>query len=357
MKVATFTDHSFTPSSRFRIRQYIPILVESGIEVHDYLRKFSTETASSRDIKLRIRHSPRLLIKAALHESANLIHRFHDALECNKYDLVWLSRQLIIGYPSFEGLIKKPIVYDVDDAIFLKSKLANIQFRMMAQRAEVVIAGNNFLAEEASKYSKNIFVIPTAVDTQRWKPLLTKKTELLSHSDNFTIGWSGTSSSFKFFMPLEHEIKKFLIEFPASELIFMSDRFPKELRVLGPFIKFVKWSVAEEVKFVQSIDVGLMPIADDCWSMGKCAYKSLLYAACGIPVIMTPVGVNAELLKSSDIGFGPKSSGEWYENLRVLFLDRILGKRLGGNGVELINRDYSLKVCAPKIIEVLKRSA
>lgn len=357
MKVATFTDHSFTPSSRFRIRQYIPILKNSGIEVHDYYRNLSTQTASSLDAKVRIRNSPRLLLKALHHESINVINRFHDAIECNKYDVVWLSRQLIIGYPSFESLIRKPLVYDIDDAIFLTSKLANLQFRMMAQRARVVIAGNNFLAEEASKYCSHIAIIPTAVDTQRWKPLLTQKVDLSINSDTFTLGWSGTSSSFKYFLPLEYDIKRFLLEFPAARLIFMSDKFPQELRVLGPYIKFVKWSAAEEVEFVQSLDVGLMPVADDYWAKGKCAYKSLLYAACGVPVIMTPVGVNGELLEHSDIGFGPKNSEEWYEILRVLFFDRILGKRLGKNGIDLVQKDYALKVCAPKIIEVLKQSA
>jgi len=357
VKIAAFTDHSFSPASRFRIRQYIPIFQNSGIEVHDYYRKLSTETAAPRDSERRIRDSYGLLLKALSHESANVINRFHDSIKCNKYDVVWLSRQLIIGYPSFEFLIRKPLVYDIDDAIFLTGKLAHLQFRISIRRATAVIAGNDFLAEEASKYCKNIFVIPTAVDTLRWKPLAMQKLDVPINSDEFIIGWSGTSSSFKYFLGLEQDIKRFLLQFPSAKLIFMSDKFPQELRLLSPYIKFVKWSVESEVKFVQSLDVGLMPIADDMWSKGKCAYKSLLYAACGVPVIMTPTGVNGQLLNQSDIGFSPENSGEWYEFLRALFLDRSLGKQLGKNGVELVERDYSINVCAPKIIEIMKQIA
>ena len=357
MRIATFTDHSFSPASRFRIRQYIPILQSSGIEVHDYCRNLSTETAAPRDSEKRIRDSYWLISKALLHESANIINRFHDSIVCNEYDVVWLSRQLIIGYPSFESFIRKPLVYDIDDAIFLTSKLANLQFKISAQRACAVIAGNEFLAEEAAKYSKNIFIIPTAVDTQRWKPSQQKKIEASINSDEFVIGWSGTSSSFKYFLPLEQNIKQFLLEFPSAKLILMSDKFPHELKLLGPHIKFVKWSVENEVKFVQSLNVGLMPIADDMWSKGKCAYKSLLYAACGIPVVMTPTGVNGKLLNQKEIGFGPKKSEDWYEILRLLFSDRSLGERLGGNGVKLVEKDYSINACAPKIIEILRQSA
>ncbi len=356
MKIATFTDHLRTPSSRFRIRQYIPILEASGIDVHDYYRKFSTQMAGSSEGTKRIRYDPLLVLKALLYESENIMTRLHNSIECNKYDIVWLSRQLIIGYPSFESLIKKPIVYDIDDAIFLSGKLANLQFKISAQRASAVIAGNDFLAEEASKYCKNIYIIPTAVDIHRWKPLIKQKLDATVNSDAFKIGWSGTSTSYKYFIPFEQSIKKFLIDFPSAKLIFMADKFPHELKILNPYIQFLKWNADNEVEFIQSLDVGLMPIAHDKWSEGKCAYKSLLYSACGIPVVITPTGVNKKLLSTADIGFGPVLPDDWYEVLQVLFLDRLLGKRLGGNGIELVKKDYSIDVCAPKIIEILKQS-
>ncbi len=353
MKIATFTDHLFTPSSRFRVRQYIPILHDHGIDVHDYYRTYSTETAVPRDSGQRIRNDYRLITKALLYESANVISRFHDSLNSNKYDIVLLSRQLIIGYPSFEFLIKKPLVYDIDDAIFLTSYLSNLQFKISAKKAAAVIAGNEFLADAASRFCKNITIIPTAVDTLRWKSLGQNNTTL--NTDNFTIGWSGTSSSYKYFIPFENEIKQFLLKFPSAKLVFMADRFPEELKILGSHIKFVKWSVDKEVSFIQSLDVGLMPIADDFWSKGKCAYKSLLYLACGIPVIMSPIGVNGQLLAQANIGFGPIKPNEWYEALCVLFTNRSFGIQLGKNGIDLVEKYYSLNACAPKMISALRQ--
>jgi glycosyltransferase involved in cell wall biosynthesis len=356
MKIATFTDHIYTPSSRFRIRQYFSVLESNGIAVHDYYRFFSTQTASTRNAEKRIKENPFLIMKALLHESRNIISRFHDSIECNKYDLIWLSRQLVIGYPTFELLIKKPLIYDIDDSIFLLSRFANLQFKICTQRAVAVIAGNDYLAEEASKYCKNTYIIPTSVDINRWKPLIKQELDSKFTSDVFKIGWSGTSTSYKYFIPLEKVIKKFLIDFPSAKLIFMADRFPHELKILNPYIQFVDWNEDIEVEFIQSLDVGLMPIAHDKWSEGKCAYKSLLYSACGIPVVITPTGVNKKLLGSADIGFGPVLPDDWYQVLQVLFLDRLLGKRLGGNGIELVKKDYSIDVCAPKIIEILKQS-
>src|SRR5207249_2245520 len=45
-----------------------------------------------------------------------------------------------------------------------------------------------------------------------------------------------------------------------------------------------------------TLDVGLMPLADDPYSRGKCGYKLLQYAAAGVPAIGSPVGTNATIL-------------------------------------------------------------
>lgn len=358
MKIATFTDHSFSPSSRFRVRQYFPYLIDNGIVIHDYSRKYSTETASSRNGNRRIRESGLLISKALIHESANVVNRFIDSIRSNNHDAIWLSRQLIIGYPSFEFLIRKPIIYDIDDAIYLSSKLANLQFRISARNATAVIAGNEFLAEEASKYSNSVHVVPTAVDTLRWKPRDNRMSNASNNtSEHFLVGWSGTSSSFKYFLPIEQDIENFIRDYPSAKLIFMSNRFPHELQRLRPYIQYIEWNANDEVEFVQSLDVGLMPIADDMWSRGKCAYKSLLYAACGIPVVMSPVGVNSKLLEQADIGFGPKLSSEWYDALLSLYLDRTSASNKGRNGVALVERLYSLKACAPLIMNILSKCA
>ena len=87
IKIAAFTDHIFTPSSRFRIRQYFPYLNSEKIELFDYYRKYSTETACSVDGTIRIRHSLPLIIKALVHETANISFRFNDVI--NSPTLFW----------------------------------------------------------------------------------------------------------------------------------------------------------------------------------------------------------------------------------------------------------------------------
>lgn len=354
MRIATFTDHIHTPSSRFRVRQYFPSLEANGVSVNDYYRKLSTEVAAVKTRNRRIRHSMPLLAKAVVYEFGNIWNRFIETINSNKYDAVWLSRQLIIGYPSFELLIRKPVVYDIDDAIFLCGPAAKLQFKLTASKASIVVAGNDFLAEFAAKYNKDVVIVPTAVDTNRWTPAEGEGFNQDYRSRSFKVGWSGTSSSFSYFTPIQQELEHFFRNFPLARLAIMSDRFPHQFASLEPYIDFVKWSPIDEVSFVQSLDVGLMPIGHEPWSRGKCAYKMLLYAACGIPVVVTPIGMNLKILSEAEVGIGAKQKGEWYEALRLLYLDEHLRKRFGENGVALVDRHYSITKHAPMILEILR---
>lgn len=353
LRIATFTDHLYTPSSRFRMRQYFPYLNSEKFELYDYYRKYSTETASSVDGTIRIRHSLPLIFKALFHETANICFRLHDVIDSNKYDAIWLSRQLIIGYPTFEKLFNKPLIYDIDDAIYLKGKAAYLQFKITASKSSVVIAGNNFLAEESSKYCRNVHVVPTAVDTSRWYP--TENINIGNNSEIFNIGWSGTSASFNFLVPLQSELNKFLNDYPDTKISIMSDRFPFELNELKSRINFIKWSPDSEVDFIRSLNVGLMPVQDDLWSRGKCAYKMLLYAACGIPVVVSPIGVNKTILEMAEIGYGAVLKGDWYVSLRELYNDNSKCQKFSENGIKLVNNNYSVKICAPKIANLLRQ--
>jgi len=355
MKVAALTDHPNTPSSRFRIRQYIPTLAEHGIAVTDYPRAYSSQTAADPTGRRRIRHSFDLLPRALVHEARNVAGRLSDVIAANRYDAIWLSRQLIVGYPSFENFIRKPLVLDIDDAVFLGGALARYQFETIARRAAAVIAGNAFLADEAAKHNRNVHIVPTGVDISRWRPLPRGTSGPSDAAGSFRIGWSGTSTSFRYFLPIQDMFVKFLrAHRPVAKLLVMADRFPHELRELREYIAYAPWTPQEEVSFVKSLDVGLMPIEDDSWSKGKCAYKLLLYAACGVPVVASPFGMNAEVLAQADIGFGPRSPAEWYESLESLYGDRAVGAAKGTRGAELVVRHYSTQALCPEIAEVLR---
>jgi glycosyltransferase involved in cell wall biosynthesis len=122
-----------------------------------------------------------------------------------------------------------------------------------------------------------------------------------------------------------------------------------ELGIVG-----APWRLASEVEDLRSIDVGIMPLPDDEWSRGKCGLKGLQYMALGIPTVMSPVGVNSEILRDGESGYLPRSEDDWVERLCALAGDATLRRRVGDAGRDVVVDRYSLAAWKTRYLDLLK---
>ena len=108
-----------------------------------------------------------------------------------------------------------------------------------------------------------------------------------------------------------------------------------------------------EVAHIQGMTVGIMPLDDSLVSRGKCSFKMLLYMASGIPVVVSPYGMNTEVLQKSDVGFGARNMQEWVETLTMLIENPDVATRLGKAGRAVVEQHYSVEVLAPRLADTL----
>jgi glycosyltransferase involved in cell wall biosynthesis len=237
----------------------------------------------------------------------------------------------------------------VDDAIWLNR---NSSFaRKLAAMSDSVICGNSFLAEYFRQWNPNITILPTAVDTKRFVPLKPR-----SFGDAPVIGWSGNRSGFADLQVIEGPLRTVLAKYPKALLRVMADERPN-LDVPVHQMEFVPWSPEVEVQTIQSMDIGIMPLRDTLWSRGKCSYKMLLYMSCGVPVVVSPVGMNAELLEMASIGQAANSADDWVSTLEELIHNPTLASAMGEHGREVALKSFSIDVLAGKLAAELLRVA
>ena len=330
LRVAAFTGGVDVPSARFRVRQYIRRLMEEGVDI--------TEFSSQLGV-----YPPHNLVLRPLWAIATLSSRMPDVFRSYHYDLTLLQREMFSTYLTLEYLTKSPRVLDVDDAIWL---LRGGKFaEKLALNCEAVICGNAFLSEQFSKWNSRVSIIPTAVDTDRF---------VEDHPvEEPVIGWSGTSGGFRYLYSIESALAAVLQKVPGARLRIVSDSIPSFRIIPWDKIEFICWSPEKEVRAIQGMAVGIMPLEDSLWARGKCSLKMLTYMACGIPVVVSPVGMNAEVLSYGQVGFGPKSIREWGDALLFL-LDNIEQRiRMGRNGRKVVLEKYSINVIGQKLAKTL----
>ncbi len=348
--VAAVTSGRFVPSSRFRVRQHIRSLRHWGIQVLEYtpaISKYARIPGWPEGVR-QLYTGPLFLASVG----ARLAARVPGIVGSWKHQVTWLEREMLPGVPTLEGLLKRPLVLDVDDAVWLYRPMGRRAMRRIAQRAAVVVAGNHYLAEWFSRYCQDVREVPTAIDVERFRPA-----DRPADDRPFTIGWTGLASNLPYLQMIEEPLRRFLRSRPDVRLVVVADRPPTFLRRESAQLRFIPWTAGVEVEAVQAMDVGLMPLPDNAWTRGKCSYKMLQYMACGIPVIASSVGMNAEVFALAEIGLPATRTADWYDALESLYRDREQAREYGRQGRGAVERHFACRVISAKLAAIFRELA
>lgn len=334
LRVAAYTEGRNTPSARFRIRQFISQLADAGIDIREFPSLCGKYPPASR------------MVRPAW-AAGRVIEGAGRALGSYRHDLVLFQRELLSTMVTLEPLYRRPRILDVDDAIWLHRR-GSFALRLAGQ-CDGVICGNSYLADYFFAGGRPVYILPTAVDTQKFIP------KPPSDDPGNVIGWSGTASNLRFLEQIEPSLEIVMQRFPDLRLRVVCDRAP-QFRLLSPArVEYVPWTPSIEVAALQDLRVGLMPLEDTAWARGKCAFKMLTYMACGVPVVVSPVGMNQEVLAMGDVGYGPRHPSEWVDALSAVLENHGLAKSMGDSARFVVERHFSVDVLAPRLAEILRR--
>jgi glycosyltransferase involved in cell wall biosynthesis len=276
-------------------------------------------------------------------------------------DAVILQRRLL---PRWQlALLRRRVrrlLFDLDDAVWLRdsyslkgtASAARLRrFAAVARAADVVVAGNPFLAAEAARWAgpERVAVIPSCVDPDRYP--------LAEHHRSGTgvqLVWVGSASTLQGLERCRPLLEAVGRANPGAELKLVCDRF---LRFESLPVRECRWTDAGESAAIAAADIGIGWVPDDDWSRGKCGLKVLQYMAAGLPVVANPVGVQADLVRHGETGFLATTPGEWAEAVRALAADPALRRRMGAAGRRRAEAEFSVAAGAAKWLELLGRLA
>lgn len=326
MKILFLTSRINSPSFRFRVLQYLPYLEKNGWDI-------------------AVKEIPR-----------NWFRRQQWIRKLNEVDVIFIQRKLL-GSIDIRGIRKKAkmLCYDFDDALMyedsskgaVRSKRREKRFQSIIKTADIVIAGNEYLADKAEISSSRATIIPTNIDTNIYFPINKKE------NDRITLGWMGTKSTLIYLDIIKPALNNILTNFKNVSFKVVCNNF-SGLNIPGAIMK--EWCIEEEVPYLQSFDIGLMPLSDDHWTRGKCGFKIIQYMAVGIPVVCSPVGVNRKIVIEGATGFLARSSKLWEEYLSQLIKSIDLRRKMGQAGREFVKKNYSIDYWAPELEKLLRKS-
>ncbi len=268
-----------------------------------------------------------------------------------KFDFVFIHREVApLGPPVFEWLItkvfRKKVIYDFDDALWLTDRidegllLKGIKWRSkiktICRWSYKVSCGNEYLCCYARRYNDQVIYNPTTIDTE----VLHNPDRLSkSRSDAVTVGWTGSHSTLKYLRFIEDILQDIERDFPTVQFLVIADKKP-DLNLKS--LRYKPWRIDTEIEDLFEFDIGIMPLPDDEWTKGKCAFKALQYMALQIPTIASPVGVNSAVIDHGLNGFLAASPAEWKNCLKLLIDGKNLRTEFGKMGRKKVAHQYSV---------------
>ncbi|MCC2670416.1 MAG: sugar transferase, PEP-CTERM/EpsH1 system associated [Armatimonadetes bacterium] len=340
-----------SPSQRFRIEQWGPLLEKQGVELCPATLLNRTEQ--------KLLHGKQSPVRKAAMLANVLMRRIGQLRGAGRYDAIWLHRAAYpIGPPFLERLLRRtgiPVIMEFDDAIYLNNTAAsNARFSALkcaGKTAEIcrlsthVVVGNEYLADYARAHNSHVTIIPTTIDTDHYVP----RREYRDASP-VVIGWSGSATTVAHLQTVDRVLQR-VAEQAKVRLHVMGT---PSYSLAGVETRAVEWSPEVELPQLQEFDIGIMPLPDEEWARGKCALKALQYMAVGVPVVTSPVGVNAEIIRDGENGFLATTEDEWVDRLLKLVRSVQLRERVGRAGRATVLTEFSATAQAPRVLEVLR---
>lgn len=340
-----------SPGQRYRHEQYLHYLKQKGVHC-----TFSPMLSKEDDL---IFYGSGHVIKKMVIGIKSIIGRLIDVSRTRHFDVIYIYRDAFFFGTFFEKLFarsKAKIIFDFDDAIWLHDKNPNQsifqRLKNPKKTAEIikladrVIVGNEYLKAYAKQYNPNVRIIPSTIDFSTYGSV-TKRTH-----GKICIGWTGSFSTVKHFETILEALTAIKDKYPDQvyfKLIGDSNYTNPKLGIAGK-----EWKAATEAQDLIELDIGLMPLPDDEWSRGKCAMKGLQYMALQIPTIMSPVGVNKDIIQDGENGFLAATQEEWVNKLSLLIEDAILRKKIGEAGYKTVKDSYSVEANKEKWLKVFQ---
>lgn len=335
-------------SSRLRIYQYIPLWVEQGIQTKIssfFNEKYLSEVYKKKKV-------------SKLNVLSCYVRRFLMLCTAFRYDLIWLEKEAFPFLPSYaEWLLAKlgnGYIVDYDDAVFhnyehhphwlVRHWMGN-KIDLVMRKANLVMAGNSYLRERAiAAGAKQLVLSPTVVNLAKYR-------KVTSAGVPIRIGWIGSPTTIKYLhnLPSVFEELKTMHEFELV-IINASDT---DISDFSCTTRLVSWTEDSQYETLADLDIGIMPLPDNLWERGKCAYKLIQYMASGLPVVASPVGMNNDVVQHGVNGYLANSPREWVEYLSELIAKPAEREAMGKEGRALVEREYTLEGNFEKIKKIV----
>ena len=254
-----------------------------------------------------------------------------------------------------------PFIFDMDDWEAREGWGSKSEYlsRSFAKNSVFCIAASNYLKDYLSQFNRKAYYIPTAVDTDKFKPSSHKKRK------NFVFSWHGSVNRIELVKYIKFIVECFLTlygKYSFIKLFIAADGIfgEKVIKLIESYrcenLTYKRWIDYNDVPFyLDNVDCGLIPLLDKThFNLSKSPVKLFEYMAKAKPVVASCIGEASCIIKNGHNGFLASNRDEFIFNMEQLIKTPDLAKNIGMAARKTAEEKYSLGVLGEKFAGILE---
>ena len=254
--------------------------------------------------------------------------------------------------PMFGNMLKKRCqqfhyIWDFDDSI-IGTEISNQEAEIYFQYAKHIVVSTPYLKEHLpeSVWEKTSVLPTTDGDLSDIDLQVVNKKRKETYKDVINIVWVATINNLPNLLDvleyLDAAAEKIKKDF-AKEVhlrVVCNGKIDKSCKHL--IVDNITWSRDKALEEIKNAHMGIMPLMNNQFALGKAGFKLIQYMAGGLPIIASDTGFNSSILNSK-VGYKVKQNAEeeWVNAIVSLAENYEVWSTYSTNSLEEWNEKYS----------------
>lgn len=342
MKISIYIRNREDGASHYRIYQYVNGFEDEGIKYK--IREFSFNYLQFLVRKvdgIKSLYYLTSLLNYIIGTNRRIIQLFND-LYIYKPDVVYIQREVFPKKAFFIGLnlLRKlsqsstKLIWDFDDNIYINGEISKKERNILEKNSSVVTVPSQYLKNKLPEEFKNKVILLPTTDCQLLNLPLSQNitNKEFTFQKEIRVLWIGSYGNLKHLDSIAYSLdlaaKKLKINTGKKVVLEIVCNKPFNYKFSYLSVENTKWSRKSAIVALKNSHIGIMPLNENDFTLGKAGFKAVQYLGAGIPTIMSEVGFNKLVIKNGESGYFACNSNDWIESIGSIGSDIAIYKNM-----------------------------